>query len=221
MKDTNKALVSLSGGMDSTTVLAWCLSLGMEVQAVSFDYGSKHNPFEIALAKKICEHYNVPHQVIDLKGVMAGFKSNLLLDGGEIPEGHYEQENMKLTVVPGRNLIFSSILAGLAESLELDCIALGVHQGDHAIYPDCRKSFIDSLITTIGESTDGRIQVVTPFLNGDKTTILQWGFLNDVPYHLTRTCYKHQDKSCGKCGSCTERLEAFANIGETDPVEYE
>ena len=216
-----KAIVSLSGGMDSTTVLAYMLEQGYEVQAVGFTYGSKHNAYENKLAAKVAEHYKVPFKLIDLSGVMEGFTSNLLKSGGEIPEGHYEQENMKLTVVPGRNLIFASIVAGLAESVGASIIAMGVHQGDHAIYPDCRENFILSLIQTIGHSTDGKVEVFAPFLNGDKTTIIEWGLQHNVPYELTRTCYKDQEASCGKCGSCTERLEAFQLNGVKDPIPYE
>lgn len=221
MNKKRKIIVSLSGGMDSATVLAYFVSKGDIVHAISFYYGSKHNEYENELASKLCEHYGVQHDLIDISGVFKLSKSNLLKTGGDIPEGHYEQENMKLTVVPGRNLIFSSILAGIAESCNAEAIALGVHQGDHAIYPDCRKDFVDSLITTIRESTDGKVSVLTPFLSGDKREIIDWGLKNKVPYHLTRTCYKDQIKSCGKCGSCTERLEAFEHNKVEDPIDYE
>jgi 7-cyano-7-deazaguanine synthase len=216
-----KAIVSLSGGMDSATVLAWCLKEYDEVEAIGFTYGSKHNEFENKMAEKIASHYGVKFTLINLQEVMKNFKSNLLISGGDIPEGHYESDNMALTVVPGRNLIFSSILAGYAESTGADVIALGAHQGDHAIYPDCRKEFIESLTSTILLSSDTKVDVVAPFIRGNKISILKWGLENNVPYQLTRTCYKHQEISCGKCGSCQERLEAFELNNVKDPIPYE
>ena len=163
------------------------------------------------------------HQEFNICGVFEGFKSNLLQSGREIPEGNYEHESMSKTVVPGRNLILASIMAGLAESIEADFVALGVHSGDHHIYPDCRPEFIRYLADTVNSSSDNQVQVIAPFLDLDKTKILKLGYSFDtqVPYHLTRTCYKDQPHSCGKCGSCTERLEAFATLGRPDPVKYE
>jgi 7-cyano-7-deazaguanine synthase len=159
----------------------------------------------------------------NLTDAFGDFNSNLLKSGGDIPEGHYEEESMKLTVVPGRNLIFSAIMAGLAESIGAEDIALGVHSGDHAIYPDCRPDFIISLAETVKASSDGKVKVRTPLLFEDKTSILRIGHsLNPpVPYKLTRTCYKDQELSCGKCGSCQERLEAFGKLGIKDPIDYE
>jgi 7-cyano-7-deazaguanine synthase len=217
-----RAVLSLSGGMDSTTVLGWLLANGYEVvQAVGFHYGSKHNPFELAAARKVAAFYNVPFQVLDLSGVMAGFRSNLMTGQGEIPEGHYTDASMSQTVVPGRNIIFLSILAGVAWSVEAEKIGIGIHQGDHAIYPDCRARFFHSMNVALGAGTDNRVSIEAPFLSTDKTGILKWGLANGVPYHLTRTCYKEQEKACGHCGSCVERLEAFANVGQADPVPYE
>ena len=216
-----KAIVALSGGMDSATLLAWLLESGYQVEAVSFEYGSKHNTHERFAAEQFAVHYNVPLHKIDLSGVMAGFKSDLLKSGGSIPEGHYTDASMSSTVVPGRNIIFLSILAGLAWSVGADKIAIGIHAGDHVIYPDCRPDFYDAMNQAIREGTDGRVYLMAPFVEWDKAKILQWGIPNKVPYHLTRTCYKDQPLSCGKCGSCVERLEAFAAVGTTDPISYE
>ncbi len=157
---------------------------------------------------------------IDLTGVMAGFKSALMKDGGDIPEGHYTDESMSATVVPGRNIIFLSILAGAAWSAGATMIAIGVHKGDHAIYPDCREQFIAAMSTAIFSGTDGRVCVSAPFRDMDKISILKWGLEHDVPYTLTRTCYKDQVVSCGKCGSCVERLEAFELNEIEDPIPY-
>lgn len=230
MSSVKKAVMGLSGGMDSSTLLAYLLHQGYEVHACFFSYGSKHNVYEIQAMRKVVLYYNsivaLPDVIIhemDLSDFMSNFKSDLLMSGGEIPEGHYEEESMRATVVPGRNLIFASIMAGLAESIEADLISLGVHSGDHHIYPDCRPDFINSLYSTIKLSTDNKVGVISPFNEFDKADILKLGFGYDdmVPYHLTRTCYKNQLYSCGKCGSCQERLEAFEKIGQEDPIRYE
>ena len=143
------------------------------------------------------------------------------MSGGEIPEGHYNDATMSQTVVPGRNLMFASILAGYAESIGFNRIALGVHKGDHEIYPDCRKEFVKALDSCIYLSTDKSVEVYTPLIDMDKIEIVQEGLDLEVPYHLTRTCYKDQERSCGVCGSCVERLEAFKLNNVKDPIEYE
>jgi 7-cyano-7-deazaguanine synthase len=221
----DKVIVSLSGGMDSATLAGYFLTRGYEVIPVNFTYGSKHNKYEKECAKKLCEYYNLPDIVeIHLGFIEEHFKSNLLKSGGDIPEGHYAGENMRQTVVPGRNLIFGSILAGYAESIGANSIALGVHSGDHHIYPDCRPEFMYYLKRVVEESTDGKIEVMYPFLRMDKTKILEIGYKHNkppTPYELTRTCYKDQELSCGVCGSCNERLEAFENILIADPIKYE
>jgi 7-cyano-7-deazaguanine synthase len=191
-------------------------------------YGSKHNAYERQAAIRIIQHYvdrygedRVIPNFFDLSEVFKPFQSNLLQSGGEIPEGHYEDESMKKTVVPGRNLIIASILAGLAESVGAEEIALGVHSGDHHIYPDCRPEFVASLYETVAYSSDGKVAVKAPFEKMMKADILRLGFTFEVPYYMTRTCYKDQEKSCGKCGSCRERLEAFIEVSEEDPIEYD
>ncbi|MFA7122204.1 MAG: 7-cyano-7-deazaguanine synthase QueC [Bacilli bacterium] len=213
-----KAIISLSGGMDSAVVLAEALAAERQVEAVGFFYGSHHNSYENKAAEAVAKHYGVPFRLIDLSGVMAGFKSNLL--DGEVPEGHYEDASMSKTVVPGRNIIFASILAGLAWSREAGEVWLGIHSGDHAIYPDCRPGFFWAMKRAVEEGADGRVTLVAPFLMNSKGHIVRRGLELGVPFGLTRTCYKPQQKPCGKCGSCTERLEAFASNGVEDPVEY-
>jgi len=218
-----KALLSLSGGLDSATLLHYLLERGKydEVVAVSFDYGSKHNPFEIEMAKQLSKYYGIAWNVIDLRGAMKGFKSNLMITGGDIPEGHYEDKSMSLTVVPCRNMIFTSLLAGLAQSLDIPCVYLGIHAGDHAIYPDCRPDFFYSMMNTIALATEHKVELCAPFLNKSKAKIVEIGLELKVPYQLTRTCYKSQKDACGVCGSCIERLEAFHLNGAIDPIEYE
>lgn len=220
-----KVLVSLSGGMDSAALLGKTLENAApeEVVAVSFLYGSKHQDYEMAAAGAVAGFYGVNRIAINMAPTMLDFKSNLLQSGGKIPEGHYTDKTMAATVVPCRNLIFASILAGLAESHGAEFIALGVHSGDHAIYPDCRPDFVCRLRSAIWEATEKKVTVLAPFIDDTKTTIIEkakW-FKTQVPWNLTRTCYKDQEKSCGKCGSCVERLEAFSNNGMTDPIAYE
>ena len=214
-------VMGLSGGMDSTTVLDKLVYQGFDVVCLGFTYGSKHNQYENIAAENVAKHYKVHYKLIDLTVVFDGFKSNLLKTGGDIPEGHYEQDNMSLTVVPGRNTIFASILLGAAESIGASKIALGVHQGDHAIYPDCRVEYIKALDTLLYLASDKKVEIITPFLHTNKIGILDFGIKNAVPYHLTRTCYKEQELSCGICGSCNERIEAFATRGIQDSIQYE
>lgn len=219
---SQKAVISLSGGMDSTSLLAAGMREGREFEAVSFSYGSTHNPYENAAAAEIAAFYGIPFHPIDLMAVMGSFRSALLASNQKkIPEGHYEEESMSMTVVPGRNMIFASILAGFAWSIKAEEVWLGVHSGDHAIYPDCRPGFVEAMSHAIQEGTGGRVVLYTPFLHLDKTKIIKQGLLHKVPYHLTRTCYKPQLVSCGKCGACQERLEAFRNNETDDPIKYE
>jgi 7-cyano-7-deazaguanine synthase len=159
--------------------------------------------------------------LIDLYGIMLHFKSDLMLSGGEIPEGHYEAESMRRTVVPGRNSIFASILLGVAQSEGAEEIWLGIHAGDHFIYPDCRPEWVTPTRQVIRVASNDQIDLWTPFLQVDKSDILLKGFTLGVPYQLTRTCYKDQAIACGRCGSCQERLAAFRKIGREDPIEYE
>lgn len=223
-----KVVLALSGGMDSATLLGSFLQQGAECHCIAFNYGSKHAQYEIRAAVKIMDFYNqyysnIGYEVIDLRQPFLLIKSNLMHFGGEIPEGAYDSESMKLTVVPGRNLLFASYLAAYAESIGANTIALGVHSGDHAIYPDCRPTFLRNLERVVHSSTDGKVRVIAPFERLTKAEIVRVGIglPIPVPYHLTRTCYKDQAISCGKCGSCDERLKAFAEVGIKDPIDYE
>jgi 7-cyano-7-deazaguanine synthase len=221
MSTKDKALVCLSGGMDSATLLGVWHREEYEVQAISFTYGSKHGNWEMYAARNLALHYKVRWSLIDLKNVFAEMKSSLLMAGGPIPEGHYTDPTMSQTVVPGRNMIFASILAGIAWSRGIPTIGLGVHSGDHPIYPDCRPAFVDAVCNAIAYATDDNVILEAPFLGLDKAEILNLGRQVEVPYELTRTCYKDQAVACGVCGSCRERLEAFARNGLEDPLPYE
>lgn len=219
-----KAVIALSGGLDSCCLTGHLKQAGYDVIPVSFTYGSKHNQYENEAARMIADFYQTKLIEIDMSTTFQHFESNLLKKGGEIPEGHYEDKNMKLTVVPGRNMIFLSILAGIAQSRGVDTIGIGVHAGDHAIYPDCRPEFIERMEAAVVSATDGLVnKIEAPFINKTKGEIIMHaGTLKiEVPLSLTRTCYKDQPAPCGKCGSCVERLEAFEYCGFADPVIYE
>jgi 7-cyano-7-deazaguanine synthase len=218
-----KAIVVLSGGMDSTAALAHAINNPdlMVIGCLNFQYGSKHNLREAGAVFNISKHYKIPYTMIDLDFMNKHFSSNLLKSGGEIPEGHYADESMKKTVVPFRNGIMLSIAAGFAESKGANAVILGNHFGDHAIYPDCRKDFSEAIKQAIRLGTYAQVEVLTPFVNVDKTEIARIGSKLGVPFELTWTCYKGGQKHCGKCGSCTERKEAFQLAGVTDPTEYE
>lgn len=222
-----KAVLALSGGIDSATVLRWLLKNNYDVKCLNFLYPSKHNQYEMDASHKVFEYYRqmCPERDMEYKKISCSFfsemKSHLLSDGGDIPEGHYTDQTMSKTVVPARNMIFLSIMAGIAESEQAEMIALGIHQGDHAIYPDCRPEFYKSMDLSIYLATDEKVQTYAPFLYHTKADVVGWGIRNNVPHKYTRTCYKDQPKPCGKCSACIERLEAFAQNSWTDPVEYD
>lgn len=210
------AILIYSGGLDSTTLLyEYKDSIGL---AVSFDYGSKHNAREIACARENCARLGIRHLVIPLDFMGKYFKSDLLLSGGEIPEGHYADDNMKSTVVPFRNGIMLAIAAGLAESNNLDTIMMANHGGDHAIYPDCRPEFVDAFGAAVTAGTYNGVKLVSPYCNLTKRDIALRGKALGIDYSLTYSCYKGGPKHCGKCGTCTERREALSGF---DPTDYE
>ena len=239
-----QAVLSLSGGMDSSTVLLHLLANGYEVTALSFDYGQKHR-VELERAQSLVDFLNdsgqkVKYGVIKLDGLAPMLNSALVEGGDEVPEGHYEQENMKETVVPNRNKIFSSIIQAVALSIANEKntevrIAMGIHAGDHAIYPDCRQEFRDAdyIAFTEGNWDADRVSYITPYLNGDKYDILKdgakccdkLGLDFDTVYANTNTSYKPINingtwYSDYKSASSVERVEAFIKLGRPDPVQY-
>ncbi len=253
-------VVSLSGGMDSSTLLLRCISEYDNVTALSFDYGQKHR-VELERAQQLVDYINensvefkteisaspvvakvkygkIKYQVIKLDGLVNLLDSNLVEGGDDVPEGHYEEENMVATVVPNRNKIFASITQAVALSIanktEETCdIALGIHAGDHAIYPDCRQEFRDADDTAfrMGNWNSETVGYFTPYLETDKFGILQDGQIlvkdlginfNEV-YRRTNTSYKPfpSGNSDYKSASSVERIEAFIKLGVNDPVQYE
>lgn len=211
-----QAILIYSGGLDSTTLL---YEYKEEIAlAVTFDYGSKHNAREIAFAKENCARLGIPHKVIPLDVIGKYFRSDLLLSGGEIPEGNYADENMRSTVVPFRNGIMLSVAVGLAESYDLDTVLLANHSGDHAIYPDCRPSFVEAFDQAARAGTYNGVRILSPYCNIDKRAIALRGRTLGIDYAHTYSCYKGGEKHCGRCGTCKERKEALAGF---DPTEYE
>ena len=216
-----KTFMALSGGLDSAVLLAKCLTDGDEVVPVQFQYGSTHNQYELEAAQKLCNYYGIQLFVKNLTEVLSwGGGTSALLHNGDVPEGHYNEETMRKTVVPGRNLAIISALASLAETHGGGRIALGVHAGDHNIYPDCRPAFIQAASEVVMASSNGVVDVYAPFIYINKTQIVKVGLKYNVPFENTRTCYKNQPIACGKCGSCQERLEAFCNADFVDPISY-
>lgn len=221
MANKDKSLVLLSGGMDSVTVLYLANKVHGVAEALSFNYGSKHNQNEIPYAAYHCKKLKIHHTIINLDFIDQLFNSHLLKSGGEIPEGHYEEENMKRTVVPFRNGIMLAIAAGYAESIDISNIVIAAHGGDHAIYPDCREEYMQSMSEAIRLGTYLNVRILRPFISMTKSQIALKGIELGIDYSKTWSCYKGGNIHCGKCGTCVERREAFILAGIEDPTIYE
>jgi 7-cyano-7-deazaguanine synthase len=215
-----KVCVLLSGGMDSVTALHEARAGHEVVGCLSFDYGAKHNPREIPFARLHAERHGISHHTVSLGFMNELFKSDLLQSGGEIPDGHYAEENMKRTVVPFRNGIMLAIATGYAESIEAEGLVIAAHSGDHAIYPDCRESFMEGMARAMLEGTYAGIRLLRPFISMDKAGIARRGAELGVDYGETWSCYKGGAVHCGVCGTCVERREAFLLAGLPDPTAY-
>jgi 7-cyano-7-deazaguanine synthase len=215
-----KVVVLCSGGMDSVTALYWAHRTHAVAAAVSFDYGAKHNHREIPFAAEHARQIGARHEIIALDFVNRLFASDLLASGGEIPEGHYEAENMKQTVVPFRNAIMLSIACGFGESVGAEALVIAAHGGDHAIYPDCREDFMQAMADAMRLGTYANVQLLRPFIALNKAQIAAEGARLGVDFARTWSCYKGGALHCGKCGTCVERREAFALAGLADPTTY-
>ncbi len=209
-------LAIISGGMDSVTML---YDFRHDIDLVcSFDYGSKHNKKEIPFARYHAELLEIQFIEISLAFINDHFQSHLLQSGDAIPDGHYEDDVMKQTVVPFRNGIMLSIAAGLAESHGLRQVFIANHFGDHAIYPDCRLSFIEPMAEAMQQGTYARILLKSPYADITKREIALKGKALGIRYEETWSCYKGQDFHCGTCGTCVERREALEGFDHTKYV---
>lgn len=205
--------------MDSTTMLYDFQD--RIAMAISFDYGANHNRKEIKFAALHCDRLGITHIVIPFDFMRRYFRSSLL-DGAEaIPEGHYEDENMRSTVVPFRNGIMLSVAVGMAESNDLQYVMMANHGGDHTIYPDCRPSFVEAFDKAAEAGTFNGVRLLSPYVDMTKGDIARRGKELGIDYAETWSCYKGGDVHCGRCGTCIERREAMAEAGIDDPTIYE
>lgn len=218
--DVRDVVVLLSGGLDSVTALHFAASRISHVRALSFDYGSKHNARELDHAARQCAGLGLAHTVLALPVIGEHFSSHLLKDGGAIPDGHYQEDSMRQTVVPFRNGIMLAIAAGFAESHGAQAVLIAAHTGDHAIYPDCRETFMAAMGDAMTAGTYARIRLLRPFLEFSKKEIVVLGDRLGVDFAATWSCYKGGNIHCGTCGTCTERREAFLLAGLADPTVY-
>lgn len=219
-----KAVIILSGGLDSTTCMGMAISGGYVPYPITFDYGQRHK-IEIKLAKKIARFYRVTdHKVIKL-GFLKDFGGSALTDERmEVPVDGVG-DNIPVTYVPGRNLLFLSIASSYAEAIGAEAIFIGVNALDYSGYPDCRPEFIHKFQEIVNVATkkgvEGtQIRVETPLIHMSKAEIIQAGIKLGVPYHLTTSCYLGQSDACGQCDSCRLRLKGFEEAGHKDPIKY-
>ena len=220
-----KAVVLLSGGLDSTVTMAIAIDEGMEVAPLSFRYGQRHTK-ELDSAAAVCRHYGVRGSVIDID--MSSFRSALTDKSIDVPsdrKGKLE-ENIPITYVPARNIIFLSIAAGLCESIGAEAIYIGANAIDYSGYPDCRpeffRSFEDTLAKGTKAGTEGRApEIRTPIIGFSKADIVKKGKELNAPLNLTWSCYNGGDKACGRCDSCRLRLKGFREAGFKDEILYE
>ena len=220
MSERKKVVVLLSGGMDSVTALHWAVANHDVAAALFFDYGSNHAAHELSCARRQAELLGVPFELIDITPIGRHLKSALLSGAAAIPDGHYQDDNMKQTVVPFRNGIFLAVAAGIAESCGAEGMVIAAHNGDHDIYPDCREDFMQAMSSAISLGTYANLEILRPFIDCSKGDIAAIGAKLGVDFSLTYSCYKGGEQHCGTCGTCRERKEAFLTAGIPDPTPY-
>jgi 7-cyano-7-deazaguanine synthase len=219
-----RVVAVVSGGLDSTTMAYSLRAQGYAIHAISFDYGQRHRK-ELAFAEQMAADMDAPWTLIDLHaaGLTSILSGSALTDETvTVPDGHYADESMRITVVPNRNAIMLSIACALAVTREAGAVAFGAHTGDHFIYPDCRPEFVRAFETMVNVAVEGlaQIEVLAPFLSMTKTDIVSLGDELHVPFDRTWSCYKGGALHCGTCGTCFERREAFALAHVADPTVY-
>jgi len=214
-----KIIVVYSGGLDSFTLLNEAIRSGKDVFALSFDYGQKHSK-ELDCVEKFCAQESIDSKIVDVSSIKELFQGFSLTDEIDIPKGHYEDDSMKSTVVPNRNMILISMALGYAVTKEAEEVWFGAHAGDHAIYPDCRPEFVEKMDAVARIANYSPIAVKAPYIAMSKTEILAIGLNMQLDYGLTWTCYEGKELPCGSCGACHERLESFAANNVIDPIKY-
>lgn len=217
-----RTLVVCSGGLDSVTLAHKVAAERNLVHIVSFDYGQRHRK-ELDYARRAAQRLGAAHDVVNLVDVGARLTGSALTDGAAVPEGHYAEETMRVTVVPNRNAIMLAIAFGIAMARGAEAVATAVHGGDHFIYPDCRAPFIEAFAAMEERALDefAKIALATPFLHASKADIVREGARLGVPFAETWSCYKGGARHCGRCGTCVERREAFELAGVADPTAYD
>lgn len=217
-----KTLVICSGGLDSVSLAHKIAAEQTLTGLISFDYGQRHKK-ELDFAQACARRLEVPHQIIDISAIGASLTGSALTDNVAVPDGHYAEETMKITVVPNRNAIMLAIAFGVAAAQKAEAVALAVHGGDHFIYPDCRPGFIDAFQTMQNHALEGYadIDLIAPYVHCSKSDIVVDGAKYHTPFAATWSCYKGGEQHCGRCGTCVERREAFHLAGIEDPTTYE
>jgi 7-cyano-7-deazaguanine synthase len=219
----SKALAIVSGGLDSVTLAYLLHAEGYDLHLLAFNYGQRHKK-ELAFAELCARRLQADFDLIDLGHLGKHLKGSALTDDIEVPDGHYAEPTMAITVVPNRNAIMLSIAYGIAVAEDAEVVAIGVHGGDHFIYPDCRPEFIASFAAMQKHAVEGfgnaKLTLLAPFLHLGKQQIVSLGTALQVPYGDTWSCYKGGEKHCGTCGTCVERRMAFQLAGVEDPTAY-
>ena len=218
-----KTVVVCSGGLDSVTLAHVVADTRDLTRLVSFDYGQRHAK-ELEFAARAATRLGVPHDVIDMRGIGAVLTGSALTqDDVDVPDGHYAEDTMRITVVPNRNAIMLTVAYGIAAAHGDNAVATAVHGGDHFIYPDCRPEFTRAFEVMQNQALDGyaNVSLFTPFVEIPKADIVTIGARHNVPFGETWSCYKGGANHCGRCGTCVERREAFAIAGVDDPTTYD
>lgn len=218
-----KTVVVCSGGLDSVTLAHLVADTRDLTRLVSFDYGQRHAK-ELEFAARAATRLGVPHDVIDMRGIGAVLTGSALTqDDVDVPDGHYAEDTMRITVVPNRNAIMLTVAYGIAAAHGDNAVATAVHGGDHFIYPDCRPEFTRAFEVMQNHALDGyaNVSLFTPFVDIPKAEIVTIGARHNVPFGDTWSCYKGGVNHCGRCGTCVERREAFAIAGVDDPTTYD
>jgi len=218
----NKAVVLLSGGLDSTTLLYFVVKEGYRPYNLSFDYGQRHKK-ELLFAKRTCDKLGVDHKIIDITSIHELLDGSALTDPNiPLPEEHYSHNSQKTTVVPNRNAIMLNIAVGYAITIGAASVFYAAHYNDRAIYPDCREEFVNSQNETAKLANDmPRLEITAPFVKKTKADLVKLAGELGVPFEDTWSCYKGGEMACGVCGTCRERIEAFELAGLDDAIEYE